>query len=379
MYARKNLLTLGREGSCRARRSARFACNLWEGVVDAERFDRLVESLTRSGSRRGVLRTLTGAILGAAGLGALAGADAAGKAKGKSRRREGGKGKNGKGQSRVRAQAVSCCSDGNCKPGAGKNLSKCCYESQNLAGKSFKGANLSGANFSGAILTNANFTSANLDKTCFVDADVTGAKFTSANTATAIFCRTQTSQGLNNSGCGNATACCETCNRDIGEICTGNGDVCCAGAECCPDGCRDLNVDENNCGACGNACGAGLTCCGGECVDLLTDMDNCTECGNVCPTSLPFATVECGSEVNQQTGEIERGCVYTCDDFRRHCSGDLLEVGCNTVIVNNDLHCGGCGEDCVSPRTCKNCQCKLPAEMPTSCPPLTSARLLRRR
>lgn len=386
MYARKDLLTLEREGPCRARVAARFARNSWEGVVDAERFDRLVESLTRSGTRRGALRTLTGAILGAAGLGALAGADAAGKAKARSKRREGGKGKNGKGQSRVRAQAVSCCSDGNCKPGAGKNLSKCCYESQNLAGKSFKGANLSGANFSGAILTNANFTSANLDKTCFVDADVTGAKFTSANTATAIFCRTQTSQGLNNAGCGNATACCETCNRDIGETCTGAGDVCCAGAECCPDGCRDLNVAENNCGACGAACGAGLTCCSGQCVDLLTDENNCTECGNVCPTSLPNADVYCGLGKDDNGQEV-RGCVFQCGRDFRDCNDDP-DDGCEVRIFNNDLNCGGCGTNCgdITPQdpndpfVCKGCKCGLRnSPVSTQCQELSSARLIRRR
>ena len=71
--------------------------------------------------------------------------------------------------------------------------------------------------------------------------------------------------------------------RDIGEICTGNGDVCCAGAECCPDGCRDLNVDENNCGACGNACGAGTSCSNGYCCPNGTRA-----CGDVCvPMAMP--------------------------------------------------------------------------------------------
>ena len=201
IYARKNLLTLRREGACSARGSARLRVFLGGrggrgtfrstgGIADALRLPpRRPAHAHREPS------------WARPGLGALADIDAAGKDKGKSKRRGSGKRKSRKDKRGVRAQAASCCSGGDCTPGAGKNLGKCCYEGQNLAGKNFKSANLGNANFSGATLTNANFTSANLDKTCFVDADVTGAKFNGANTASAIFCRTQTSQGINNSGC----------------------------------------------------------------------------------------------------------------------------------------------------------------------------------
>jgi uncharacterized protein YjbI with pentapeptide repeats len=354
-------------------------CRFQEDAVDAERFDRLVESLTRSGTRRGVVRTLSGAVLGAVGFGALAEPGAAGRDQGGSKRRGNGKGKNRKGKKGVRAQGAGCCSGGNCTPGAGKNLAKCCYEDQNLAGKTFKGANLGSANFTGATLTNADFRSANLDKTCLVDADLTGARLAGANTGTAIFCRTQTSQGVNNSGCGKGTACCDTCNRAIGEICTGSGDVCCDGATCCDDGCRDLSSDENNCGACGNVCEPGLTCCGGECVDLDTDLNNCTACGNVCPATLPNADVFCGLGKNDQ-GEDERGCVFLCGADFRDCNDDPVD-GCETQIRNNNFHCGTCSDtDCAANgEECKGCRCVPPVGLSTICQPVSSARLIRRR
>jgi hypothetical protein len=382
--------------------------------VDAERFDRLVESLSRSGDRRDALRTLTGAILGAAGLGALAGDDAAGRNRGKSKRRG-----NRKERGSVRAQAASCCSTGNCTPGAGKNLAKCCYEGQNLAGKNFRGANLGNANFSGATLTNANFSSANLDRACFVDANLTGARLGGANTGTAIFCRTTMPDGsVNNSGCNKGTACCQTC-VEIGEPRCAIGGSCCGGAECtgsgdgicaCPAGetdcsgvCVDLQTDEPNCGACGRACPAGetcrggdcqcgdgdtcavgLTCCNGSCVNLLTDLDNCTECGNVCPRPLANATVECGPGFDEDD-RPGYGCTYMCQSNYRDCDGDPLN-GCERAIFNDPNNCGDCDNTCPagSPRCC-GCKCfeSLPPNPPvvpcSTCQPVGNARLIRRR
>jgi hypothetical protein len=390
-----------------------------EVAVDAERFDRLVASLMRSGTRRGVVRTLAGALLGAAGLGVLAGQDAAGKEKGNSKRRGKGARKNRTGKNRVRAQALSCCGGSNCTPGAGKNLAKCCFEGQNLAGQTFKGANLSSANFSDANLTNANLVNANLDKSCFVDADLTGAKLTGANTARAIFCRTQTSQGIDNSGCNKANRCCQTC-VDIDDTGCAIGGECCGGAECtgngdgvctCPqdapdtcDGvCVDLKTDADNCGDCGvvcpsgetcqggicrcgsgPACTNGLTCCSGQCVNLLTDLDNCTECGNACPASLPNATVICGAGQDEQ-GRPGYGCAFVCGTGFANCSGDPL-TGCEQSVSSNRDNCGACGFSCPDSRPrCCGCQCfeecspSDPICVCATCQQVTTARLIRRR
>lgn len=64
-----------------------------------------------------------------------------------------------------------------------------------------------------------------------------------------------------------------------GEACVDNGSVvecgcnggsgCSTGETCCqtPDGCFDLERDENNCGRCGHACAGDRSCVDGECRD----------------------------------------------------------------------------------------------------------------
>jgi hypothetical protein len=65
--------------------------------------------------------------------------------------------------------------------------------------------------------------------------------------------------------------------------------------------CRNLNTDEQNCGACGDTCLGSQTCtnghccpsgktyCAGEgCVDLKNDPDNCGGCGHECPFYMPW-------------------------------------------------------------------------------------------
>ena len=208
--------------------------------MDGRSFDRIARILSASGSRRQALLAVFGS--------ALAGA-APSVADAKAKRRNGGRARRRGGNRRLHAEAVPsrCCSSGNCTPGPGKNLSKCCYDGQNLTGKNFRGANLGGASFRGADLTNANLAGANLDKTCFVGADLTGAKLGGANTGTAIFCGTTMPDGvtINNSGCGTSTPCCPTCvdacppdprTNEPGFCCAGGfcscGGVCCTRPDC---------------------------------------------------------------------------------------------------------------------------------------------------
>jgi hypothetical protein len=379
--------------------------------LDAERFDRLVESLTRPGSRRGALRTLGGALLGAVGLGALAGDDAAGRSKDRRKGKGKGKGRDRGRKTRSQALPASCCSSGNCTPGAGKFLAKCCYENANLAGANFRRSNLSQANFRGANLANADFSSANLSKACLVDADITGARFSGANLSGVVYCRTRTGpNSYNNSGCDKANSCCPTC-VPLGESRCALGGSCCGGGVCesntcvCPAGerncsgtCRNLQTDANNCGTCGNACpsgetcqggvckcgnnptcGAGLTCCSNQCVDLDTDLDNCTECGNVCPRPLANATVLCGPGLDEN-GDPGYGCAFLCDAAFADCDGDPL-TGCEQRISSDSQNCGACGVTCPAsaPRCC-GCRCfPQDSNLCSICQPVSNARLIRRR
>jgi uncharacterized protein YjbI with pentapeptide repeats len=382
--------------------------------VDAKHFDRLVESLGRAGTRRGALRALAGAVFGGIGLGALRGEEAAGK----DRRNAQGRGRSKRRNRNIRAQAASCCSSGACVPGAGEDLPKCCYEGEDLAGANFRRANLESASFRGATLTGADFSRANLSKVCFVDADLTDAKLGNANLKDAVFCRTRRPGGtLDNSDCGKATACCQTCVPLHGDRCDLGGSCCAVGAECtggvcvcpsdlteCGQACVDVDTDERHCGACGNACPSGetcengvcrcgdnptceegLTCCSDQCVNLLTNLDHCTACGNACPRPLANAFVTCGPAVDGR-GRQAYGCGYICNAGFRDCDGNPL-TGCEQEIgdPNNPAACRGCpgepGSACPAgkPRCC-GCECfETTNTFCSTCKPLSSARLIRRR
>jgi hypothetical protein len=258
--------------------------------MDRERFDALTRVLATQGSRRAAL----GAVLGGLLLGETAGVLAKhgkGKHNGKAR----GKGKHrGKARSEAKAkkaranQGGGCCSNGACDPGAGAYVSKCCFQGQDLTSETFKGANASSANFADADLSGVSFRGANVRNACFVDADLTGADFTAATSTGAIYCRTITDTGEDNSGCDRGTPCCPTC--DAEHPC-GEDEVCCDGrcfsGNCCTR--SDCTLAEpicrrNVCVPCtsDSQCGGGQTCCGGACVDIDTDEQNCGRCGRAC-------------------------------------------------------------------------------------------------
>lgn len=288
--------------------------------MDRERFDALARLLAATGSRRGAIGALIGAGLLGTGLEAEArkrngnrrGGGGKGKDRDKDKDKDRGKG-NGKTKDRKkRAQAeqipARCCSTGNCTPGKGKNLFKCCYEDGNVANKNFSGANLGQANFTNANASGANFQAANLGQACLVDANLTGAKINaSTNLGGAIFCRTiMPDTSVNNSGCFSGTRCCPTCEQDAQ---CGAGAVCCNGnckiGDCCTNAdCDDPNEPvciSNTCSPCttDGQCGGDLTCCEPICTDTDTDEDNCGFCGHECSAGedctdgdccLPFTT-----------------------------------------------------------------------------------------
>lgn len=82
--------------------------------------------------------------------------------------------------------------------------------------------------------------------------------------------------GLKNVSCSASHGCvCDGQTCKMGEVCVkqgantvcscNGGAVCATGQDCCPSGCKDLQADAANCGACGNACATGQTCTAGVC------------------------------------------------------------------------------------------------------------------
>jgi hypothetical protein len=370
--------------------------------MDHESFDRLTRLISASGSRRAMLGSLLGILLASTQLpSAGARRRVSGKTKGRRTgkdhvsahakhrgRAKDSKAKDRRGVARTRNKARNearrsrCCATGNCAPGPGKNLAKCCYTDQHLAGKNFKGANLTAANFSGADLTNSSFKAANVRNACFVDADLTGATFTGANTSGAIFCRTQTDTGEDNSGCERGTRCCPTCGA-AGQACCA-GDACAAGLACVDDICGSCGGDDEPCCA-GRVCDGALLCdASGTCVpcgrkgvaccsggggpgacdaNLICREDVCIPCGGdhePCCASGPNLGCAAGLACRfggtcVPCGALDQSCCFADEDDPGICDGELLcgEGGfcaaCGAISVpccpdgtcNGNLVCNG--------------------------------------
>ncbi|MGH2613708.1 MAG: pentapeptide repeat-containing protein [Thermomicrobiales bacterium] len=331
--------------------------------MDGRSFDRFVRLFSSAGSRRDALRAMLGTVLFGAsqnyadakrrGQGDIAGKRRR-NTKDRDRNRNKGNGQR-RGRKHIRAQARTggCCSSGNCAPGPGKNLGKCCYEDAPLAGQNFKGANLGSANFRGATLANANFSSANLGKTCFVESDLTGARFAGTNSGSAIFCRTTMPDGsANNSGCDKGTNCCPTCILPCpnGQRCCGDGTC----AECCSDA-------QCASGVCcrGTCCEDGLRCNDGQCGVCAPDCEN-RECGpDGCGDDC--GACEAPDECNNRTGQCV--CRPNCDGKQcgpDGCGGDC-PPGCSgaTPTCDAEGQCVQCVDsgDCPDPGPCRTRAC----------------------
>lgn len=160
---------------------------------------------------------------------------------------------------------------------------------------------------------------------------------------------------------------------------------CLAGQTCCPvggfegamgTGCRDLQADFDNCGACGltcdskatnqcsggmcqcgvgGPCGAGQRCCGsGDSAVCVADNDtqNCGACGTICGNNSSCAPA--GATFRCQ-----------CNAGRADCNGDNGSPGNNGCEINttNDAgNCGACGNGCNRPNataTCVSSNCQI--------------------
>jgi uncharacterized protein YjbI with pentapeptide repeats/DNA-binding beta-propeller fold protein YncE len=340
--------------------------------MNADHFDALSRLISTRQSRRSALA----AVLAAVGLGPAANAVAA-----KRKRKRGTKKKNARNRQRrkqrtqeqrpsTRTEAVpaTCCSSNACLPGPGTNLGKCCLEDQNLASANLKGANLSSANVSRSILTNANFRNANLSKTCFVDADVTGASFSGANSGKAIFCRTQTDDGEDNSGCDLGTPCCPTC--DDAHPC-GAGELCCDGrcvvGDCCDNGEQDTCDAGELC--CAHICVMGVCCRAADCPNETCQRRTCEDHHCVYTPISGRTGPDCGTVCCQDATGAPLCCpegATTCDAQGLCCAAQTREETCAVgstapkcgEVTNNCgqiIDCGQCAE-----RICQEGSCSGP-------------------
>ncbi|MDP3275375.1 MAG: hypothetical protein Q8Q09_09290 [Deltaproteobacteria bacterium] len=180
-------------------------------------------------------------------------------------------------------------------------------------------------------------------------------------------------QGVMSSGCEVRLGTNENC-ANCGVVCT-SGQVCTSTAgtlvcntNCvapqmrCGSGCANVQTDPSNCGACGTACpgaaGATGVCVAGTCrlscssglgncdgnqangceTSVLSNTRHCGGCGMECPSPPPHATSTCSNGM----------CGFTCQAGRGNCNGNPAD-GCETSLVENTTSCGACGRVCPAP------------------------------
>lgn len=88
---------------------------------------------------------------------------------------------------------------------------------------------------------------------------------------------------------------------------------------------------------CSNGCvGATPTRCGDLCVDNNTDPRHCGMCGHTCPGG-----------TNASPACMNGNCILECGTGTGNCDGNAAN-GCETSTVSNIMHCGRCGNACLS-------------------------------
>jgi hypothetical protein len=127
---------------------------------------------------------------------------------------------------------------------------------------------------------------------------------------------------------------------------------------CCNHLCVDTSSDVGNCSVCGKVC-MGLdagACCSSTCTDLSSNPVHCGGCGKAC-SSNNVASVTCGGGV----------CDGMCDPGFGDCNNNKLTDGCETSLLSDPQHCGGCTSVCSSNHmasvTCGNGICDGPCSV----------------
>lgn len=130
--------------------------------------------------------------------------------------------------------------------------------------------------------------------------------------------------------------------------------------DCDDDPDCETQVDAENCGACGMTCDVGDVCaqaagsgtsyecldanqcpgttevCASTCVDKQTDAQHCGDCDE-----------ECAQLANASPSCVEGACELDCAEGYASCNGDApgsdgFDDGCETNILTDVMHCGGC-------------------------------------
>ena len=273
--------------------------------MDGNRFDSLTRTFSTSRSRRGVLKGLGAATLGAVGLGRLS-MDEADAAPCKSPHAKCGKGKD------------KVCVDLSSDPGNCGGCGQSCPEGASC-----------------------------VDGGC-VEACSEGFDLCNGN------CVDLSNDATNCGGCG--TTCPETGDCVSGVCTCPTGQVLCAG------GCVSTSNDHANCGGCGNVCLGGETCIDGACeagTPLVCEAS--AECQSACPgTSNPSCYCGTTYDGGDSVCYLSPGCPgnFCNDEFPCEEPGATCVFGfctrpslyCETIAdcdegfacVNVNSGCGGC-------------------------------------
>jgi hypothetical protein len=287
------------------------AVRQWEGFqMDGKRFDDLTRGLTGGHSRRGVLKGLGVAALGAAGLGRFARADAA----------SGGNS----------ACAHFCTASFPPGPARGACVSDAAHGAGVCYGCGPAAPAGSGAQLCGGVCVDPTSNLSNCGACGTVCAtDVANASPTCVNGVCGFTCG------------GGLTACGDVC-VDLTTVsnCGGCGNVCsgddCNAPVCAATGCGLTPTNEG--GSCNGGAG---TCNAGVCVA------NPTTCVGITPGTPQCASdAECGPGQACQNG----GCFTLCPDGScdQSCTGCFCDVsidGLTPACRDNDFSVGGCHHD----------------------------------
>jgi hypothetical protein len=142
--------------------------------------------------------------------------------------------------------------------------------------------------------------------------------------------------GLDPQGC---TAAQKSCNG----TCVSKEDpsLGCASPTCAPCAASVNAAAACKAGACSTTCNTGFSDCDGDpatgCeAKSSTDVSNCGACGKVCGSANTDTPTKCAASK----------CVFACKKDFGHC-GTADDLGCETDLLTNALHCGACGHSCL--------------------------------